>query len=86
MNWWGEVKEEDGIKLLQSAVDASGPDPDALRWLYLAQAREAVEGDNEVAATTAYRRLLELDETNHEARTYVRAHGRKSFFGGLFGR
>lgn len=47
---------------------------EAQKWLFLAQARQHLTKHNDDAAATAYQLMLEIDESNREARKFVREH------------
>jgi Tfp pilus assembly protein PilZ len=47
---------------------------EAQKWLFLAQARQHLTKHDDDAAAAAYQQMLEIDESNREARKFVREH------------
>ncbi|MGD8860958.1 MAG: PilZ domain-containing protein [Myxococcales bacterium] len=71
-----------------SGMLANNPgDPEAGKWLHIARARVSLAQDDEAAAASHYEKALELDESHHEARRFVRDYHRRQKLAAIpFGR
>lgn len=77
---------EHAIKLFEELVAESG-DKQAHYWLHMSRARLALKNNDEEHAAGHYQKALEIDESNHEARKFVRQHSTKKRLNALpFGR
>jgi uncharacterized protein (TIGR02266 family) len=78
---------DQAIKTFEALLVESPGDRQAGQWLYVARARARLKDDDEKGAIEHYQKVLEIDETNHEARKFVREHHQKKRLTSLpFGR
>jgi hypothetical protein len=66
---------------------AESADKQAQHWLHMSRARLKLKNNEEDGAAYHYQKALEIDESNHEARKFVRQHHTKKRLTALpFGR
>jgi tetratricopeptide (TPR) repeat protein len=70
---------DEAIATFRKMLDDNPGDPEAGKWLYVSQARLSISRGDETGAEACYRRAIEVDEQNAEARKYLRevAHARR---------
>jgi uncharacterized protein (TIGR02266 family) len=62
-------------------------DTEASKWIHVARARMSLAGDDEAGAAAHYEKALEVDESHHEARRFVRDYHRRQKLAAIpFGR
>jgi uncharacterized protein (TIGR02266 family) len=87
MTHFAHRRWEDAIKAFEALVAETGGDPQARHWLHMSRARLHLKNNDEAAAAEHYAKALETDESNHEARKFVREHSAKKRLAALpFGR
>lgn len=62
------------VKAFEDLLKRNPGDREVKKWLHLAQARQYLSKKNEVGAAQAYQQMLDIDESNREARKFVREH------------
>ena len=77
---------EHAIKVFEELVAESG-DKQAQHWLHMSRARLQLKNNDDDGAANHYQKALEVDESNHEARKFVRQHRHKKRLNAMpFGR
>ena len=86
MTHFAHRRFDQAIKVFEAIV-AESADRQAQHWLHMARARLRLKKGDADGAAAHYKRALEVDETNHEARKFVRDHHMKKRLNSLpFGR
>jgi len=83
MKHFARRRYHEAIDIFRGMLEDNPGDPEALKWLHMAQARISVFKEDEESAVQHYKRVLEYDEGHHEALKYVRSHGRRGLAGSL---
>jgi uncharacterized protein (TIGR02266 family) len=65
---------DEAVQTFAGMLEDNPGDVEALRWIYVAHARACLHRDDQDGAAQAYRQALEHDESNLEARKFVREH------------
>jgi uncharacterized protein (TIGR02266 family) len=77
---------DQAIRVFEELVAESG-DKQAQYWLHMSRARHQLKNNDDDGAAMHYQKALEIDESNHEARKFVRQHSTKKRLTALpFGR
>jgi predicted Zn-dependent protease len=78
---------EQALKTFEEVLKETPGDRQTTQWLHVTYARQGLKQGDPDAAAEHYQRALEADETNHEARKFVREHSTKKRLNSLpFGR
>lgn len=83
MKHFAHRRYHEAIDVFRAMLEDNPGDPEALKWLHMAQARISVFKEDEESAVQHYKRVLQYDEGHHEALKYVRSHGRRGLAGSL---
>jgi uncharacterized protein (TIGR02266 family) len=87
MTHFAHRRWEQAIKSFEELVAETGGDPQARHWLHMSRAKLHLKNNDMDAAAEHYAKALETDESNHEARKFVREHSAKKRLSALpFGR
>ncbi len=74
MTHLGHKRFGQAIKIFRQLSEESPADRRATQWLYVAQARAQIKDGDPDGAAEYYQKVLEVDESHHEARKFVREH------------
>ena len=87
MTHFAHRRWDQAIRAFEELVAETGGDLQARHWMHMSRARLHLKNRDADAAAEHYKKALESDESNHEARKFVREHSAKKRLSALpFGR
>ena len=87
MTHFAHRRFDQAAKVFEELVTETNGDRPAKHWLHMSRARMRLKSNDDAGAAEEYQKALESDETNHEARKFVREYSTKKRLASLpFGR